>query len=504
MLPHSPAAAADAASAARADEFRIPADYGSLHVRVVEGTDLFAALESGLDRRGTQLCLDISALYGGSPHCSYSTVAISHTEGAVVFDNETYVFESVKPEHCLQIALIGLRNYTTGYGISPQSLGVLKIPVERLHQNTTSQWYPFYSPNGVSTLRSAVKLEITYTRDTISFRSEEIPRAPAPGPEAAAAAVPPSPVLDPYADANLAAAKFMRRPSFSNFGRSQSKLGARRPSMEDLDADVPAGRGYERMPVGLADYFVIVGPTAAAVNADDTPPESGPWQLRRTGDVSIWDRFPRNDYPDGPMPPKVEWFCFPDGAVYEWSSTRPDPRLSSFVMLAGDSRQYGVTLMFFIKAMMSHGAPPPKGPSDLRGQGAAGSGSRVGEAEAGEGVWWKGQEDVSSDPATADGAGAGASPPPPPSKPACCWMSVCMCFLTRAPFVQQLSVCLLKLYAADILPSLGEWEDGKNEKKARLFKYSPLFIESSFLLVSLCFDCPLPIPGKCSRMISLF
>lgn len=425
------------------------------------------------------ICLDISIYYGASVHSSFSTTAVPFSDGQVEFDDETYLFQSVKPEHFLQVTLIALRNYTTGYGISPQSLGVLKIPVERLHESTISQWYPFCAANGITTLRSAIKLEITYSRIYLIFRNYDDCRESSVGSGAFddIHCRAPTTQVSLEADAASSADKGFRRRSFTNFGRSQSQLGyARVPSNLDVfGKDGPGGDRYDRMPVGLADYFVIVGPTAASVGVDDLSQEG--CVLSNNGDVSIWDRFPRNDYPDGPMPPKVEWFCFPDGAVYQWSTNRPSPQLSSYVMLAGDSRQYGVTLTYFVRAEMTHGAPPPAYPSE-----------QATATPATNETWWEGEID-----------------PMHPSQRHCfdgahvCWMSVCICFLTRAPFVQQLSICLMKIYIADILPKLSEWEKGfLMDKKAqlKLFKYSAFFIESSFLLVSLCLDCPLPVPGS--------
>lgn len=448
---------------------------------MLEGTDLFVAIENGLhDKRNAQsICLDISTLYGGSTHCSYSTAAVPYAEGPVSFDKESYILESVKPEHQLQITLISLRNYTTGYGISPQSLGVLKIPVERLHESTISQWYPFYAPNGVNTLRCAIKLEITYRRNYIIFDSLDGAHA-ADQEQPAACAVA---AEDP--EATEATEKFMRRRSFGKFGRSQSALGSmRRQSIGNITSadSTSSSDKNDRMPVGLADYFVVVGPTAASISDDGLSPTEPP-ALSDHGDVSIWDRFPRNDYPDGPMPPKVEWFCFPDGAMYLWSPERPAPRVSSFVMLAGDSRQYGVTLVFFVRAVMSYGAAPPAKPPAV-------------PTDANDKLnrqWWEGQQEFSPEDQHSSTHGASKG------TPTTCWMSVCICFLTRAPFVQQLSICLLKLYVVDILPKLDAWEMGFiSDKRAQLhlFKYSPFCIESSFMLVSLCLDCPLPIPGK--------
>lgn len=428
------------------------------------------------------ICLDVSTFYGTHVHSSFSTSAVSCIEGSIEFDNESYVFESVKPEHFLQITLIALRNYTTGYGISPQSLGVLKIPVERLHENTISQWYPFYAPSGISTLRCAVKLEITYHRDKIYFRGIE------DAPEVESLDIcrtEDAESLQKNADGASSPEKtLVRRRSFANFGRGPSMSASMRQlsSQDMLGADkAGANEKYDRMPVGLADYFVVVGPTAASINPDDVNMDVGNLSLTEKGDVSIWDRFPRNDYPDGPMPPKVEWFCFPDGAIYHWCKSRPSPRLSSFIMLAGDSRQYGVTLVYFVRAEMSHGAPPPTEPTTEETPGSSDKGTE----------WWNGQleEEVYVE---------GASSRSSFDEKTVCWMGVCICFLTRAPFVQQLSVCLMKLYLIDILPKLHTWESGfLMDKKAqlRMFKYSPFYIESSFLLVSLCLDCPLPVPG---------
>ena len=355
---------------------------------------------------------------------------------------------------------------------------MLKIPIERLHEYTISQWYPFYAPSGVTTLRCAIKLEITYRRDYIVFDSLD----GAPATEQAQGAGGAAFAEDPEATEDTE--KFIRRRSFGKFGRSQSALGSmRRQSIGNMTfADNSSSNDKnDRMPVGLADYFVVVGPTAASVSDDDLS-ATEPAVLSDHGDVSIWDRFPRNDYPDGPMPPKVEWFCFPDGAIYLWSSERPAPRVSSFVMLAGDSRQYGVTLVFFVRAVMSHGAASPaKPPSET--------------AHATDDInqqWWKGHKEFSVDePGSSSGDTSTETP-------TACWMSVCICFLTRAPFVQQLSICLLKLYVVDILPKLNAWEMGFiSDKRAQLhlFKYSPFCIECSFVLVSLCLDCPLPIPG---------
>ena len=447
---------------------------GLLLFAVLQGTDLFAPIENGLqDLKSSRLCLDLSSLYGGSVHSSFSSVDISYAEGLISFDSEEYMFDSIKPEYHLRISLIGLRNYTTGYGLSPQILGVVDIPVERLNEGTITQWYPFYAPNGVTSLRSAIKLEIIYTRKIVYFANcvDSAPKSEAIKEVTDSADNVCGPLHFSGADMSRApiTESSLRRRSFTNFGRSQSAFRDSDTSQDDSSEEK-----YDRMPVGLADYFVIVGPISAAVNPESTDQKEDPFVLNQGGDVAIWDRFPRNDYPDGPMPPKVEWFCFPDGAIFQWSTDRPEPRLSSFIMLAGDSRQYGVTLIFYINAAMSRGARPPTEAVDLQ------------SPDDPKHQWWKGKH----------AAGHQNLDSMEGTKKMTCWMGVCMCFLTRAPFVQQLSVCLTKLFVADILPNLNDWETGfLQEKKSRLFKYTPFYIESSFLLVSLCLDCPLPIPG---------
>ena len=39
-------------------------------------------------------------------------------------------------------------------------------------------------------------------------------------------------------------------------------------------------------------------------------------------DVQIYDRFPKQDYPESPLPYKVEWFAFPEGSVNIWAAER--------------------------------------------------------------------------------------------------------------------------------------------------------------------------------------
>lgn len=105
---------------------------------VISGADLFIPIDNGhlFAKNNSSFCLEISTVYGDNVHCSYSTRGVPYTEGIVEFDTEWFRFESVKPEYFLQISLVDLRNYTTGYGISPQIYGILKIPVERLNENT--------------------------------------------------------------------------------------------------------------------------------------------------------------------------------------------------------------------------------------------------------------------------------------------------------------------------------------------------------------------------------
>ncbi len=108
----------------------------SLRIKVLGGTDLFP--DNHKIDKIFQICFEISTVYGNFTHTSYSTSSIANNaanESFIELEKEEFIFESIKIEHTLQIKLIILKNYTTGYGISPQMIGMLTIPIERLSTN---------------------------------------------------------------------------------------------------------------------------------------------------------------------------------------------------------------------------------------------------------------------------------------------------------------------------------------------------------------------------------
>jgi hypothetical protein len=66
---------------------------------------------------------------------AYSTGAASRdAEGRLpALHGETFYLSDVEEDTELLLDLVALRNYTTGQGFSPQSLGHLTVPVNRLY-----------------------------------------------------------------------------------------------------------------------------------------------------------------------------------------------------------------------------------------------------------------------------------------------------------------------------------------------------------------------------------
>ena len=117
--------------------------------------------------------------------------------------------------------------------------------------------------------------------------------------------------------------------------------------------------------------------------------------------------------------------------------------------------------------------------------------------------WW--QIDI-PDPLHSQAAGAGAgagsrrgdetsSPLPMFS-----WFGVCLCLMTRAPFVSELSAVLLQLYGSVLEDALLEREALASAAAADTAastedKYVQLQLKLCHILEPLCFDTPMPIPG---------
>lgn len=90
------------------------------------------------------LCIRLYLQSVGKP-CShsYSTGAAARdAEGRLpALHGEVFFVADVVEDTELVLDLVVLRNYTTGYGFSPQSLGHLVIPVSRLYNQVTVSVY---------------------------------------------------------------------------------------------------------------------------------------------------------------------------------------------------------------------------------------------------------------------------------------------------------------------------------------------------------------------------
>ena len=103
---------------------------------VISGGDLFCTLENvKLDRRVNPLCLSVSIESGIHTVAHVSTAPVPYSEGIADLSGEEYLFESVRPENNLIIKLHVHRDYLNGYAVSKTVLGVIKIPVSRLHDH---------------------------------------------------------------------------------------------------------------------------------------------------------------------------------------------------------------------------------------------------------------------------------------------------------------------------------------------------------------------------------
>jgi hypothetical protein len=287
----------------------------------------------------------------------------------------------------------------------------------------------------------------------------------------------------------------------------------------------------DTLPTGLAEYVLLVGPVTETF---DFSAEGGDFEgaLRTRTDVSVWDRFPVTDYPGSSIPSKVEWFCFPNGSETKWAIERPAPVLNSFAMFATENGQYGVCIVFYVKSGKTR---PVQQQQDLTGGGEAGVGTAEDAVEQQQKAWWDFTNDVS--PLTASSPdvpppaqdGAAARPQDASSSSSLSssntgrssvgsksallleaananfsynWVAVSLCFLTRGPFVEELSEKLLRMYRADILPELERWENTSDDFSQKHLPSLQL-MKCACPIVAICIEAPLPVPGLFKVDLSL-
>jgi hypothetical protein len=156
-------------------------------------------------------------------------------------------------------------------------------------------------------------------------------------------------------------------------------------------------------------------------------------KMRSTVQACLYERFPEYDFTDVPMPAKIEWFCFPNGSSFLENSCRPQVQKQSFVMINPDHNTYGVSLCFYVLWPDRWIEGSPRAMPDTKTSHP------------------RNLSTTSSPPGSASSAEGSVFQPKT-------WMPICVCFLTRAPFVRQLSSMLDTIYAQAIEPRLPNYE----------------------------------------------
>lgn len=215
-------------------------------------------------------------------------------------------------------------------------------------------------------------------------------------------------------------------------------------------------------PLVAADLSVGSGDGASRTpGADDTTTftmdEESPDQ-----EGVLLHRYPPWDYPDLPLPEKMEWFCLPCGAAIveargEHTDAPPPAHFSTFLLNPRAPRQdtklHGVCFTFYVSVMAVQRRASEAGEED---------GPDVG-CEYGLHHEEIGAEYVAEDEVHTIVA----------------WAPRTMCLLTRLPFVPQLQRALWIL-----------WQTGTGQ----LNSVSPK-LKLEDLLVTICHEVPLPVPG---------
>ena len=77
------------------------------------------------------------------------------------------------------------------------------------------------------------------------------------------------------------------------------------------------------------------------------------------------------------------------------------------------------------------------------------------------------------------------------------WSGVCLCMLTRGPYLEQLCRTLLFMYLTEIAEPLSDWEQDIAVKiqLGDTRELKPLVLGCTNTLVALCLECPLPLSG---------
>jgi hypothetical protein len=266
------------------------------------------------------------------------------------------------------------------------------------------------------------------------------------------------------------------------------------------DSATRAGEGSkgEEEEVAEEEEEEEVGPTAdlrggqgSSKQHEEPSPAS---QLQKCADICIWDQYPPLSVLHSAefLPEKLEWFAFPNGPREKISRSRPMPDLSSFVLHsdAGEVEvSHCVCLTFYLRGERER----------ERGN----SGEDDVQKEAGI-DWWRADiQDILTESNLDDSADLHEeeetkSDQKVENSPTYSWFGVCLCLMTRSPFVSELSAVLSSLYEAVIVDALLEREalaTSTGASSSNDNTYTQLQLHLCHVLEPLCFDVPTPIPG---------
>lgn len=287
----------------------------------------------------------------------------------------------------------------------------------------------------------------------------------------------------------------------------------------------------KRLPCGLIDYVVIVGPAQNEVkcpvrfNESNLSPTShhedySPYSqqatpvspsLSQANNSCVWDRFPKSNYPDNPLPDRIEWFICPKGSTTLCSSSRPFHSISTFILSTNNvdnGQLYGVKLRYYINICECYYCNSCLNQSKQSVESNSNSFSENSE-------WWLQPLGFNYDNQLKSNSSCISENSSENRK--YLWISIDISFITRWPLVDPLSQCLEYIYIQNILPYTVATESMYFNTSSQYFKstdeginlfevikcYNVMKLNLDCVIVSLCFECPFPVPGLFSVAVTL-
>eukprot|EP01041_Mallomonas_annulata_P003873 gene3873-7731_t len=443
--------------------------FGNLRIRVLEGTDLLDGFSSFIPKNPKKTHHVISKLEVFNEENmkvkAFTTEMQAYADGFLDIRGEEYLFENVLSSFTLILSLHVAKDGPQDNQL--EYTGMVSIPISRLEEDTpVIQWYQLVAPTETINpvmmvqgrisshqgqgLRSAIRLDVCFLKSgpnkvhkdplhTISTTSTSASQH--------------SSKSNTFEDWFLAHNK-----QIGSTSRLDSPLQSIRavpltvPKLEESKQNMSGSSSNDRIPVGLIDYCLVIGPSS------DITDHVSPYESRDYN-VSLWDRYPTRDHMESPLPPKAEWFACPEGfRTISSSEHRPPPTYSSFVMLTGaqgDTEQYDDAFPLFD----DNANDSDTDPNNSQRVKPVGGGQSQSQSHN--------------------------------------WIGLCLCLLSRGPFIMQLWKCLHQAYFLDILPLINSWEHagGFVGRDMGTTPGPRLNLHIEKLLVMLALETPVPIPG---------